>query len=238
MASEDATGLFDWDDFPKDKKLIRYDARGHGRTEPSFSPADYHWENLARDMLAIADDLGIETFVAGGQSMGCATAIYAGRIAPERVERLVLMNPPTAWETRAAQAALYNKMARIAGLLGGKVLARIMGRNLERLVPAWLVEAKREKMDGVLEGLRPLERRTLSNLFKGAALTDLPPREEIRSILIPSLVLGWTGDPTHPMETAIELDSLLPRSTLVVAEGYSDLEKWPELIRAFVSEVN
>jgi pimeloyl-ACP methyl ester carboxylesterase len=189
-------------------------------------------------MLAIADDLGIETFVAGGQSMGCATAIYAGRIAPERVERLVLMNPPTAWETRAAQAALYNKMARIAGLLGGKVLARIMGRNLERLVPAWLVEAKREKMDGVLEGLRPLERRTLSNLFKGAALTDLPPREEIRSILIPSLVLGWTGDPTHPMETAIELDSLLPKSTLVVAEGYSDLEKWPELIRAFVSEVN
>ena len=236
MASEDATGLLDWDRFPRDRKVVRYDARGHGQTEPTFCPGDYHWENLARDMIAVADELGIESFIAGGQSMGCATAIYTGRIAPERIERLVLMNPPTAWETRTAQAAFYNKMARIGGLLGGKVLARIMGRRLERLVPGWLVEAKGQKIEGVLEGLRPLKRKTLFNLFKGAALTDLPPREEIQSIDIPSLILGWTGDPTHPIETAVELHRLLPRSTLVVAEGYSDFEKWPKLIRDFVSK--
>ena len=238
MASEDATGLFGWDSFPKDKKLIRYDARGHGRTESSFFADDYHWENLAGDMIAIADDLGVETFMAGGQSMGCATTIYTGRIVPERVKRLVLMNPPTAWETRASQGEFYCNMAKIGRLLGGKMLARIMGRKLERLVPGWLVEAKGEQINGVLEGLKPLKRKTLFNLFKGAAVTDLPPREELQSMNIPSLILGWTGDPTHPIETAIELDRLLPQSTLVVAEGYSDFQNWPKLIRDFVSEAN
>ena len=87
----------------------------------------------------------------------------------------------------------------------------------------------------MLEGLKPLKRKTLSNLFIGAAGTDFPSREVIKTLDLPALVLGWTGDPTHPIETAMELDKLLPRSTLVVAEGYSDFEKWPQLIREFVS---
>ena len=103
MVSEDLLGIFEWDEFLDNIQLLRYDARGHGETEPSYTPADYHWSNLAKDMLSVADALGIDEFVAGGQSMGCATTIYAGLMAPERIKGLVLMNPPTAWETRAAQ---------------------------------------------------------------------------------------------------------------------------------------
>jgi len=235
MASEDRLDLFEWDKFPKDRKLIRYDARGHGETEPSYSPADYHWRNLAKDMTAVADSLGIEKFTAGGQSMGCATTLYAGLLAPRRVRGLVFVNPPTAWETRAAQGEFYRKMAKLGGLLGGKTLAKVSGRNIDRLLPGWLLEAKGEKGEGVLEGLKPLKRKTLSNLFRGAAGTDFPSREEIKTLDLPALVLAWTGDPTHPIETAVELDKLLPQSTLVVAKGYSDFERWPQLIREFVS---
>jgi pimeloyl-ACP methyl ester carboxylesterase len=234
MTSEDLLNIFEWNKFPKDKKLVRYDARGHGKTEPSFSPSDYHWKNMARDMISIADGLGIEEFVAGGQSMGCATTIYAGMEFPNRVRSMILMNPPTAWETRAAQGDYYNKLAKIGGLLGGGILAKVMGRNPERLLPSWLVEAKKEDVLGLLEGIKPMKRKTLSNLFKGAALTDLPSREKIKTINIPALILGWTGDPTHPVETAIELDKLMPQSTLVVAENYSEFANWPQLIREFV----
>ena len=143
-------------------------------TEPSYAPADYHWSNLAKDMAAVADGLGVENFIAGGQSMGCATALYAGLLAPQRIRGLVLVNPPTAWETRAAQGEFYRKMAKLGGLLGGKTLARVTGGNLDRLLPGWLLEAKGEKVAGVLEGLKPLKRKTLSSLFKGAAGTDLP----------------------------------------------------------------
>ncbi len=236
MASEDRLDIFEWDKFPKDKKLVRYDARGHGKTQPSFSPVDYHWKNMARDMISVADGLEIEKFVAGGQSMGCATTIYAGMQYPDRVKGMILMNPPTAWETRAEQGDKYNKLAKIGWLLGGGIFAKVMGRNLERLLPGWLVEAKQENALGVLEGIKPMKRKTLSNLFKGAALTDFPSREEIKRIDIPALILGWTGDPIHPIETATELDKLMPQSTLVIAEKYSDFVNWPQLIREFVTK--
>ena len=235
MSSEDAMGLLDWPFFPKDRQLIRYDARGHGQTEPTASPADYHWENLAKDMLAVADQLHLREFMAGGQSMGCATSLYAGFLAPERITKLILMNPPTAWETRSEQGALYKKMAKTGGLLGGTILAKIISRKLERLLPAWLIAAEREKVSAVLEGLKPLRRKTLSSLFKGAALTDFPSRKEIKSIDIPTLILGWTDDPSHPLESAIELDKLMPQSTLVVAQNHVDLKKWPKLIRDFIT---
>ena len=235
MASENALDFFRWGAFPEDRQLIRYDARGHGDTEPSFSPGDYHWKHLAEDMIAVADGSGAKEFIAGGQSMGCATSIYAGLLFPERVKGLVLVNPPTAWETRSAQGRLYNKMAKTGGLLGGGILARIMGRKMERLLPGWLVDSQKENVKGALEGLRSLKRKTLLNLFKGAALTDLPPKQDIPKIDMPSLILAWVDDASHPLETATELDRLLPQSKLVIAKGYPDFEKWPGLIREFVS---
>ena len=91
-----------------------------------------------------------------------------------------------------------------------------------------------ERVLRFVEGVKSMKRRTLYNLFKGAAMTDFPPMEEISSIQAPALILGWKGDPTHPVETAIELDKLMPQSSLVVAENYADFEEWPQLIRDFV----
>ncbi len=53
-------------------------------------------------MCLEAKGKGAQKFVAGGSSMGCATSIYAALLAPERMKALVLVIPPTAWETRAA----------------------------------------------------------------------------------------------------------------------------------------
>ena len=237
IKSEDLLDIFEWDKFPKERRLVRYDARGHGETQPSFSPTHYHWESMAQDMILVADALGIEKFIAGGQSMGCASTIYVGMNSPHRVKGMILMNPPTAWETRAEQVSRYKTLAKIGGLLGGGILAKVMARNPERLLPGWLVEAKREKVYGFLEGIKPMKRKTLSNLFNGAALSDLPPREKIKTINHPALILGWSGDPSHPIETATELNELLPQSTLVVADNYSDFQRWPEIIREFVANV-
>jgi 3-oxoadipate enol-lactonase len=54
---------------------------------------------------------------------------------------------------------------------------------------------------------------------------------------MPTLILAWSDDPAHPLATAQALHLRLPNSTLVVAERYSDLEKWPELLRQFVTEL-
>jgi pimeloyl-ACP methyl ester carboxylesterase len=39
MATEDAFGFFEWDQFSSNQQLIRYDARGHGGSSASFSAA-------------------------------------------------------------------------------------------------------------------------------------------------------------------------------------------------------
>ncbi len=237
IQSDDLLGILEWETLSRICKLIRYDARGHGRSEVTYTPSDYCWNNLACDMVAIADEIGVKDFIAGGQSMGCATTIYAGIQASERIKGMILMNPPTAWETRSAQGAYYNKLARIGGFLGGNILAKIIARDLTRLLPAWLVNEKKDDVRGVLEGLKPIKRKALSSLFKGAGLTDLPSREEVKSIEIPALILAWKGDPSHPIETALELDRLLPQSRLHIAEGYSDLTEWSALIRNFVNDI-
>ena len=233
MEGEDAQNIFRWNEFPKTIQLVRYDARGHGATAASKEPHHYHWRSLAEDMTAIADALHIDTFVAGGQSMGCATAIYAALKVPRRIEGLILVTPPTAWEKRKRMSDSYRKMAETSALLGGRLLANSAIRGLINDPPDWLVGAPEEKLRSTTEGLKTMDRKTLSVLYKGAALADLPPRDVIRSIKIPALILAWTGDPGHPLEIAMELGELLPHSNLVIAEDYADVEKWPRVMQNF-----
>ncbi len=111
MASEDELGLFDWSTIRSTHRVLRYDARGHGDSGSTPDPHDLSWSELALDQLALADQLGIGTFVAGGAPMGCATALHAAVTAPERIRGLLLVIPPTAWESRAAQIDTYRAMA-------------------------------------------------------------------------------------------------------------------------------
>jgi pimeloyl-ACP methyl ester carboxylesterase len=94
MAQEDDADLLDWSEIQRSARLLRYDARGHGRSEATLDPADGHWGELGRDMLALADAFEAERAVLGGLSMGCATALHAAALAPGRVEALVLVAPP------------------------------------------------------------------------------------------------------------------------------------------------
>lgn len=237
MATEDALEVFAWDQFPQNQQLIRYDARGHGSSSASARPVDYQWPEMARDMFGIADHCGADRFIAGGQSMGCATSIYAALQAPERIRGLVLMCPPTAWETRAEQAAIYRKLALVGGLLGGKLLARMLDTRLAEMLPPWLLEGRPDAAHAMSIGISAQGRKALKSVFRGASQTDLPEQTAMRSLSMPTLILAWSDDPAHPLATASALHGLLPDSTLVVAENYADLEKWPGEIRRFVTQL-
>lgn len=237
IEAEDILDWFQWGNFPDSIRLIRYDARGHGKTQLSKKPEDYHWRNLGLDMLAIANAVGGEKFIAGGASMGCATTICAALEAPERIKALVLVIPPTAWETRAAQGAIWNRFALIGRLLGGKGMGNMMGKNIDRMLPTWLIDAEPEKIEGIAKGMAAQKRSALWHIFKGARLTDLPPRDEFKAIAdIPCQVLAWVGDPTHPVSSAEEVHRLLPKSELFIAQGYDDFKTIPQRMRDFISK--
>ena len=74
-----------------DLQVVAVDLRGRGLSEVT-GPGTYGWENHARDVIAIADALGADRFSVIGQSMGGAVGMEVARLAPGRLERLVLLD--------------------------------------------------------------------------------------------------------------------------------------------------
>jgi pimeloyl-ACP methyl ester carboxylesterase/TolB-like protein/Flp pilus assembly protein TadD len=96
-------------------RLIRYDLRGHGRSD--HAAGDLTLGALVSDLEAVLDALSIERCQLIGISDGCATAIeYAAR-HPDRVERLVLIGSSLRGrpEVAAAVGAIeYDVATRLA----------------------------------------------------------------------------------------------------------------------------
>ena len=236
IETENTLGWFGWNDPPDAIRLIRYDARGHGASSAPHGTDAWHWRNLGADMLAVADTTDAPCFIAGGMSMGCASAIHAAVEAPGRIRGLILAMPPMIWESRAAQREMYRRIAQRGIEADGRAMAKLMSRDLARTLPPWLTDASPGIAASLAIGVRALERRIIPDLFHGAAISDLPPRASLDAIAhVPALILGWTGDTTHPIQAAHELHRLLPNSTLHIAASHEEFLQFPGHIRAFAA---
>lgn len=125
-----------WDpqtaDFAPHFRVLRYDIRGHGASDTTGG--DYTIEQLARDVLAIADAAGARRFAFCGLSLGGMVGQWLAANAPDRVTHLVLANTsprltdPSHMEARRT-AVLERGMPAIADVVMGRffspaVLAR------------------------------------------------------------------------------------------------------------------
>jgi pimeloyl-ACP methyl ester carboxylesterase len=73
-----------------DYRCVTWDQRGHGRTGPAQEPFDY-WDS-AHDLLGLLDRLEIPLATLIGMSQGGFISLRAALLAPQRVERLVLID--------------------------------------------------------------------------------------------------------------------------------------------------
>jgi pimeloyl-ACP methyl ester carboxylesterase len=215
--SEAAAGFFDWSPVADaGRRFVRYDARGHGRSTGRAEPDDYAWPRLADDLFALLDVVAPgEAVDAIGVSMGVGTLLHAVTREPARFRRLVLVIPPTAWATRAAQADAYRQMATLAEEQGYDTLVRAMTAfaTLPLLEEGGWTTAPPPDIDPAI----------LPTVFRGAAATDFPSPEAIRGIQQRVLLRPWAGDPGHPVSTSELLHGLLPDSALEVMSTPDDL---------------
>jgi pimeloyl-ACP methyl ester carboxylesterase len=233
---DDATGYFHAKNRPEKVKIVRYDARGHGLSQGTLVPNDYHWSKLEEDMIAIADELRMEQFIAGGQSMGSMTALYAALIAPQRIKALILATPSTIWETRKAQSSFYNSSASIVELKGVERFVELLRKK--PLLPEWLMMAKPFDNEKYMENILTMDAKFLPIILRGSSMSDLPPKDEFKAPVIPTLILAWPDDTAHPLQSAKELNSMLPRSRLIIAKGIDDLTKWPQIMYDFIMAIS
>ena len=223
--AQEEAGLFDWAPLASAHRLIRYDARGHGLSSGAPDPAGYTWPELAADLLGLLDEVAPGERVDGvGASMGAATLLYAALAGPGRFGRLVLVTPPTMWETRAEQSRGRLAAADLAERSGKAALEALAGD-----VPS-------PALAGTAPGALPIEvdDALLPSVLRGAAASDAPGAAELSRIDVPALVLAWSGDPGHPVSSGEALADCLPDARLRVASTPAELAAWPELVRRFL----
>lgn len=209
----------------RDHRVLRYDARAHGRSTGTAEPSTYMWPHLADDLLQLLDDVAPGEQVHGvGPSMGSATLLHAALREPARFASLTLVVPPTAWETRMAQRATY--------LLNADLIER---EGIDAFVELGLTAPIVPALAGAPRTLPAVPEALLPALFRGAATSDLPPAHDLTEIDAPTLVLAWSDDETHPVSTATTLAGTLPNARLVVAQTPYGVMAWPGLFADHVT---
>ncbi len=236
METDDALGWLAWPAHPPGIELVRYDARGHGGSGASRDAGSYAWPGLGADMLGLADAIGAERFIAGGASMGCATVLHAALAAPWRVKAMLLMLAPTLWEKRVAQRRLYQRASKLGGVAGARLIGMLTNPEAHRLLPPWLLAQSPAMAAAIAQGMGKADPATVADVFYGASNSDLPPRPALAALAhIPTLVVGWADDPTHPESCSQELHRLLPASSIFIARTVDQVQQIPGRIHDFIA---
>ncbi len=177
-----------WDpqmaEFQKQFRVLRYDTRGHGQSSVTTGP--YAIEQLARDALALLDQLQLDRVHFCGLSMGGQTGMWLALNAPARLQKLVLCNTaakigtPEMWNPRI-------ETVRKSGMksISTAVLERWFSADYRAKSPAVVASTKL-----MLESANPD-----GYVANCAAVRDFDVRESIAAIRIPTLVIAGTHDP-------------------------------------------
>jgi pimeloyl-ACP methyl ester carboxylesterase len=171
-------------------RVIRWDARGFGRTVYDGRPFTY-WD-AAADCIGILDHLGIERAVVGGMSQGGYAALRAALVHPDRVKALVLIGADASalGEREKANSrdmfATWESMGPVNALI--KPIATMILGAPERWEP-WVSQWKAIARGRLAEPARCLTERD-----------DIAHR--LPEITCPALVIHGTADSSVPIEKA------------------------------------
>ncbi|EGD56816.1 alpha/beta fold hydrolase [Gordonia neofelifaecis] len=207
-------------------RLLRYDARAHGRSTGRPLPDDHRWPVLADDLLRLLDAWFPGERVHGvGPSMGTGTLLHAAVLDPGRFAGLTLVIPPTAWGTRPAMAEVYRTAADA-----------VEDHGIEAFIAAGRDVPQPPALAGARETEPDVRADLLPSVLRGAALSDFPSPEQVARIDVPTSILAWVDDAGHPLSTAEALVDLLPSATLTVARTPAELALWPAMLHEQVTE--
>lgn len=74
-------------------RVIAYDGPGNGLSDRSTDSNRYTADSYAEDAVAVLDECGVDRVVAIGLSLGAGYGVRLARLAPDRVQGLVMIDP-------------------------------------------------------------------------------------------------------------------------------------------------
>jgi pimeloyl-ACP methyl ester carboxylesterase len=205
------------------RRVIRFDLPGFGLTGPDPKD-DYSIANYVVFVRAVLDQLGVKSFVIGGNSLGGQIAWATALALPQRVRQLVLVD-----------SAGYVFVPRSVPL--GFLIARLPGMRklFEYVLPRGVVQSSVRNVFGDPGKVRPEQidrfydltlregnRRALAIRMEQVFNAD---EEQIKMLRVPTLVLWGAKDNLIPLENGKRFEADISGSQLVV---FSELGHVPQ----------
>ena len=187
-------------------RVLRYDRRGHGRSE--VPPGPYTVAELAGDVIELLDSLDLQRVSYCGLSIGGMDGMWNAAHVPGRIDRLALcstspnMPPRELWDERAATVARAGHGRPRGRDHGALVLGRVPRRapGHGRAVRAMVASTPAEGYAACCEAIR-----------------EWDFRDRLGEISAPTLVLSAEDDPsTSPEHGRLIADGIAGASFVVL----------------------
>ena len=180
---------------PEGYRLVIPDVRGHGRsTNPS---SKFTFKQVALDVFALLDRLGIDRFKAIGLSLGAKTLLHMATQQPGRVEAMVLVSA-TPYFPEQARVLMSQLAAQEHSEAEWQQMRQWHKHGDEQIKKLW----------NLMSGLK--------DSFVDMNFT--PPY--LSTIAARTLIVHGDRDPLYPVSLALEMYTAIPRSYLwVVPNG-------------------
>jgi pimeloyl-ACP methyl ester carboxylesterase len=203
-------------------KVVSYDARGHGESDPAPKGSGYGYPYLVADLESVAAaTAGESPFVLAGSSMGAHTVVAYALEHPQRVAGLVVIGPVYGGPVGDAseREAVFARWDALAdGLEEGGVEGFLEALDRRGLDPQWrdaILGFTRERMqahrhpEAVARALREVPR---SKPFESM--------DELEFLDLPALVVAShdVADPGHPYAVADAYAERIPQARLISEE--------------------
>jgi len=204
--------------FAKDYRVIRYDARNHGKSEGvpgSFS----HFDDLA----TLLEQLEIQKAVLMGLSLGGRTIIDFSIAHPEKVTSIVLASPGASGYELTSEALSENTEQMMKAFSDGD-----LPRATEYFQRSWTDGPSRAPSDVdsvVRETVRSMAMNTVENWNLECVSNDLEPPAmgRLAEIRAPALVVVGDLDMPGILEIADAIDANVDGAEVVVMSGVAHM---------------
>ncbi|MGE3275929.1 MAG: alpha/beta fold hydrolase [Vicinamibacterales bacterium] len=201
---------------PQAYRVIAIDQRGHGHSD---RPRDgYSMPQMARDAVQLLDALGIERAVVVGHSMGSLIARQIAVLAPERVDRLVLVgtaervDPAGVEELVTAVRALEDPIDRA-------FIEAFQASTVVDPVPTWFD-------DLIIADNQLVPARVWQAAVDGILATDASA--DPTQVRVPTLVVGGDKDAFFSEQSQRALAARIPGARVAISRGIGHAPHWEE----------
>jgi 3-oxoadipate enol-lactonase len=205
-------------------RVVTYDARGHGESDPAPVGEGYGYPQLVEDLeRVLAEQIGEERFLLGGHSMGAHTAIAYALRHPEQLAGLALIGPTFLGQVEPESLTYWDGLAAALEADGIDGFVAYIGER-QGIDGRWrdsVMRFTRERMlrQGNLAAL-------VEALRQAPRSRPFDSMDELEALDVPTLVVASNddADPGHPFAAAAAYAEALPRAELISEdEGESPL---------------